>query len=146
MGKVVKILRQFIDYYQENKKTLFKEGCMAALCIGLYLCNEIFMKNKVRHWFFQGYFNDILAGVLLAVITDFLFDPWMREKMSVKVKLVITLSAGMYWEFVSPCYIKDAVGGIWDLAAYCIGGGIRVFIKNYNQAKETSHEEDMYEV
>lgn len=73
----------------------------------------------------QGYFNDILAGVVLLALVNILL--WLFRLPGLKKLLpclALCLACGLFWEFVTPLYLPRSVSDIWDIAAYMAGGGI----------------------
>ena len=73
----------------------------------------------------QGYFNDVLAGVVLLALVNILLRlgrlPPLKKLLPC---LGLCLACGLFWEFVTPLYLPRSVSDIWDIAAYMAGGGI----------------------
>lgn len=68
----------------------------------------------------QCYFNDILAGILLNAIAHI-----MLTKRSFKYTpyrgLCLTLTAGIFWEYIAPLFNSRSVSDPLDIIAYLTG-------------------------
>ncbi len=95
-------------------------------CVILYWLNRLWLTEITSaslQWFFQCYFNDILAGLVLPSITSILLllagRPALQHRWPIALLL---LGAGLVWECLAPLWKSGAVFDWWDFVAYQLGG------------------------
>jgi len=96
-------------------------AAVLALCAVLFAVNSLWLKGRLP--FFTGYFNDILAGCVLMAATNLLLAlAGLRPMAKLWHCLALTVSAGLFWEYVTPLYLSRSVSDPLDIAAYAAGG------------------------
>lgn len=101
-------------------------GVILASAFCLYCANERFLKST-GFVFFSSYMNDVLAGVIILAISNWLAardsaaSSWVASKTGA---FVILAGASFAWEGVSPLLLPWARADILDVAAYFAGGAI----------------------
>lgn len=85
--------------------------------------------------FFVGYFNDILAGLVILTLTNLLLTLAGLRPLGGISAVLFVLLCGLFWELAPLLYKPAAVCDPWDLAAYLAGCGAylllaHVFKKN----------------
>lgn len=88
----------------------------------MYVINQKLLK-KTQNIFFQGYFNDLLAPILLLAFSNFLLSFYEKEWKGKNIYIVIVI-CGIYWEFITPLYKKDSVCDVLDMIMYIGGASI----------------------
>ncbi|RSL30391.1 hypothetical protein D7Z54_26505 [Salibacterium salarium] len=108
-------------------------GASLVFIIGLYACNEWYLKKETSNAFIQGYFNDMLAGWFMIAFLQIMAAVSQYDRTYVIhtfwLQLTITGAAGLFWEFAAPLYVPDSVTDPIDLAAYLAGGVIYGFLQ-----------------
>ncbi len=108
--------------------------CAGRYIIGLSLKADIFLlicsaagyalNNRLIKplglFFFNCYFNDILAGILFPAYANILLY-FARKRMTWPVVLLFMLFWGIFWEYAAPLFVRTATSDVWDLAAYEAG-------------------------
>jgi hypothetical protein len=100
-----------------------KDMVIFFLCFVLYAFNEILFKtiSTQYKWFFTGYFNDLIASVLLISYSNILFVIFLRKLYLNFIALsIFVLLVGCYWEYVTP-YYKVSTPDPYDILMYYIG-------------------------
>ena len=90
----------------------------------LYQLNNYYFKPYKEfflHDFFTSYFNDLICPFFFLGYTNLLLISNNKEVTSLKILLIICLSAGCIWEFVAPFFKKESVTDTYDLICYAIG-------------------------
>lgn len=67
------------------------------------------------HWFMQCYFNDILAGIILNAMM------FSKTKYNTRWGLCLTLTAGIFWEYIVPIFNSKSISDPLDIIAYLTG-------------------------
>lgn len=75
------------------------------------------------HWFMQCYFNDILAGITLSAMMSLI------TKYNTRWGLCLTLTAGIFWEYIVPLFNSKSVSDPLDIIAYLTGFIIFIIIE-----------------
>lgn len=70
---------------------------------------------RPAHWFMQCYFNDILAGITLNAMMS------LTTKYNARWGLCLTLTAGIFWEYIAPLFNSRSVSDPLDIIAYLTG-------------------------
>ncbi|SEG77287.1 hypothetical protein SAMN02799616_04989 [Paenibacillus sp. UNC499MF] len=94
-----------------------------VMCFILYGWNELYLKEQssIMNWFFTGYYNDILAPIILLSYSNILILIFMKKKITNFIGLsLFVMIVGLYWEYITPLY-KNSTSDIYDLLAYYIG-------------------------
>lgn len=110
-----------------------------TVCVLLYLLNiHIFsnLNNYEIHYFFTGYFDDIMAPLLLFSYINLLLSLRNEEIYSLKYLIIIIIVCSFVWEylvlFVKPTTVSDPV----DILCYFLGTLIYwIIYKNWIQNK-----------
>lgn len=76
----------------------------------------------------MGYFNDLLAPILLLSFSNLLLSFYGKDLQGKNVYLVIAICS-IYWEFITPLYKTDSVCDILDIVMYMCGASIYSFLK-----------------
>ena len=88
----------------------------------LYILNKISLSKYSL--FMSGYFNDILAGILLIAFTNLMFG-FINKSIYKFVHIEIYLFAvGIFWEYITPLYKTSSISDPIDILAYMVGGFI----------------------
>lgn len=87
--------------------------------------------------FMNGYFNDVLAGLLLISFTNLMFDKINKSFYSLlKIEGYLCL-VGLFWEYITPLYNQNSTSDPFDILAYMIGGLVYfVIIKKVKKIKD----------
>ncbi|MET3210793.1 UNVERIFIED_CONTAM: flagellar biosynthesis/type III secretory pathway M-ring protein FliF/YscJ [Paenibacillus sp. PvR008] len=71
--------------------------------------------------FFKGYFNDLLAPIILVSFVSILYFITTRKLLiNFWWSLLLVAFASLFWEYVTPLY-KASTSDLWDLLAYLVG-------------------------
>jgi hypothetical protein len=97
-----------------------------AFTVGLYALNQLYLKPQLGGTFIHSYLNDILAGIALIGYSNVLFLLAGRVEHSfqrLRTMLALVMSAGLFWEYVTPLYRTESISDPLDLFAYVLGAG-----------------------
>ncbi|WP_181186024.1 hypothetical protein [Alkalicoccus urumqiensis] len=92
--------------------------------------------------------NDVLAGFLLSGGTGLMGWVFLGRKWFTRLRSIVllTFSAGVFWEGITPLYLTHSVRDPWDLAAYISGGilywSLFFLLFVYNEHKDLRFSED----
>lgn len=89
------------------------------LCFLLYLLNELIFK-KLNNIFFLGYYNDILAPILLLSYSNFLLSRYNKALVGIKSFIFIVICS-FVWEILALLIKENSVADILDCGAYLLG-------------------------
>lgn len=89
------------------------------ICYLLYLLNESILKN-LNNLFFTGYYNDILAPILLLSYSNFLLSKYKKNLIGTK-SFIFILVCSIIWEFFAPLIREGSVIDPFDFVAYLFG-------------------------
>lgn len=102
----------------------FENILIFIICVLLYMMNTLtFSKinNFILHYFFTGYFNDLIAPLLLFSYINLLLSFIDKNVYSLKYLIIIIISCSFFWEylvlFFKPTGISDPV----DVLFYIMG-------------------------
>lgn len=93
----------------------------------LYLINQKLLK-KTQNIFFIGYFNDLLAPILLLAFSDLLLS-FQKEELKIKQIYIFIIVCSILWEFIVPLYKKNSVCDLLDIVMYLLGASIYIILK-----------------
>lgn len=116
---------------------------ICVVCVFLYIVNQKLKfqyTNKILRDFFIGYYNDVIAGILItayANLASFIFRNGKILFKNLMQILLFVLACGLFWEYISPIYRQDQVSDVMDIFAYLIGGIIYWLITKYVYGKLT---------
>ena len=99
----------------------------------VYLVNQVVLKKLKIHIlsiFFNYYFNDLLAPILLITYSNFLLSFQNKEIKGIGVFIFIGVCA-IGWEFITPIFIKTSVSDLWDIVMYLSGASIYIILKKF---------------
>lgn len=94
-----------------------------------YGVNQLILKRISSNWFVHGYLNDVLAMLLLLPFSDLLLGRTSLRCHGVwrsVTLMVIAFGAGVFWEFVTPLYLRSSVSDSFDFLAYLAGSTIYI--------------------
>lgn len=90
----------------------------------LYLINKIFLSYlsiPYLNYFFRCYFNDLICPLVFLPIVNIILA-FEKYKVSRFVHLLsVGFTAGLFWEYVAPLFVKDSVSDPIDLCCYVLG-------------------------
>ena len=119
------------------KKVIIRDALIFVFCFIMYGLNEyIFKSLDVQlHWFFIGYYNDVLASIILLSYSSLLIVIFAKRQIEhfVLCSILIVL-IGVFWEYVTPWYKKSTSDPL-DLVAYYIGFLIYWLVVKYTRRK-----------
>lgn len=95
-----------------------------CISIALYLVNEFYFKKVTNFSFIHGYYNDVLAPILLLCYSNILLTFYKKKViriLSFRHIMCFIFVVGMYWEYITPLYKADSVSDIYDIASYLFG-------------------------
>lgn len=90
------------------------------VCFLLYLINEFLFKKYFNNIFFIGYYNDVLAPILLLSYSNILLYRYNNVLIGT-TSFVFILICSFIWEFLAPLIKKGSVIDIFDFVAYIVG-------------------------
>ena len=96
---------------------------LMVLVAALYVINNKVLKlqtHGIIREFFVCYFNDLLCPYFFLSYANLLLITCDREMTSLKVLLMVSLTAGIVWEFAAPLMKKGSVTDLGDLLCYVI--------------------------
>ena len=91
----------------------------------IYTFNKLYLKTHTDNILIQNHLNDVLAGVLLLCYINALSIVSNQPKLIVtrlSTVALITLSSGLFWEYITPLYLSKSVSDPLDVIAYIVGG------------------------
>ncbi len=89
----------------------------------MYGLNELLFKSidSSLHWFFTGYYNDLLASIILLSYSNILLTHFLRILyLNFYGLSIFILLVGLYWEYITPFY-KQSTPDPYDILMYYIG-------------------------
>lgn len=86
--------------------------------------------------FFNYYFNDLLAPILLIAYSNILLSFHNKEIKGIKV-LIFTSMCAIGWEFITPIFIKTSISDLWDIVMYMVGASIYIILKKFLRRKKS---------
>ncbi|UCZ52173.1 hypothetical protein LGQ02_15155 [Bacillus shivajii] len=96
------------------------------------------LKMVYDHFFFHWYFNDIFAGMMILALSNLfiLIGKQFRLYMfTFKVMMLVTFMVGLFWEYITPLYLRSSVTDPIDIIAYMFGGGLYWLTMKYVMKK-----------
>jgi hypothetical protein len=108
------------------------------LIIGIAAINQTVLKFRFDGMigtFFNYYFNDVLAALLILIWTNFLLSLIQRKLDNHGHIFLLTLSIALFWEYITPLYKAGSTSDIWDVIAYLFGGFIYSSFVLYRKLK-----------
>ena len=109
-----------------NRKEVFFAGTLLVI----YIVNKVYLRTVIDHFFVDGYFNDLLGGILFALAVVVVCRFWLNVEMPNTYICVLTVLAGVFWEYITPLYLKYSVTDNYDIFCYGLGSLIYVLVKN----------------
>lgn len=106
-----------------NIRNCFKDFFIFVFCFVLYGINEVFLKqtNWSIQWFFVGYYNDLLAPIILLSYINILLKTFFEIIfLNFLILSIFILLVGCFWEYITP-YYKVTTSDPNDLLAYYLG-------------------------
>ena len=104
---------------------------IAAIAVLLYLLNQCYIKPTTGHIFFHGYFNNVLAPLLLLSYVNILLALYDYKGIRLTNFYLVSLFmlvVGIYWQYVAPLYKSSIVSDPLDILANLFGGMIYCLI------------------
>jgi len=99
--------------------------------ISLYILNQLILKHLNIIYltnFFNFYFNDVLAQILMLSYSNFLMGKINKPILKLRYIILVVLACGIIWEFVAPLYKSRSTLDLFDFLAYLAGGLIYYII------------------
>lgn len=96
------------------------------ITIIVYVINQEILKST-NCIFFQYYFNDLLAPIVLLSFSNYLLNVYNKVIKGKNIYLFIII-CGIFWELITPLYKKNSVSDIVDFIMYIIGANIYMLI------------------
>jgi hypothetical protein len=120
----------------------FENFSIFIISVLLYLLNRFIIlniNNSIIHYFFSGYFDDLLAPILLFSYINILLSFYNKKIYSLKYLIISILIVSIVWEylivFIKPTSVSDPI----DVIFYVLGTLIYWIIhKKWNQKNNTS--------
>ena len=117
----------------------FENFSIFIISVLLYLLNRFIIlniNNSTIHYFFSGYFDDLLAPLLLFSYINILLSFYNKKIYSLKYLIIFILLVSIVWEyliiFIKPTSVSDPI----DVIFYILGTLIYWIIhKKWNQKK-----------
>ena len=133
-------------FYSIQKYYRFENLLIFLICIFLYILNTIILSNINNYeinYFFTGYFDDLIAPLLLFSYINLLLSLRENKIYSLKYLIIIIILCSFIWEylviFIKPTTVSDPI----DVIFYITGTIIYWMIhKNWIQ-KTTNKMVDM---
>lgn len=113
------------------KKIKKSEVLYLSAIMSCYWTNKFVLRNAVENIFIDCYLNDLLGGMLFALILVWSSRIWLLSEISDKYVLLLTLVAGLFWEYITPLYYRYSIRDNYDILFYCIGGFTHIKIKKF---------------
>jgi hypothetical protein len=108
------------------------------LIIGIAAINQTLLKFRfdgVIGTFFNYYFNDVLAALLILVWTNVLMSLIDRQFDNIFHIFLLTFTIALFWEYVTPLYKSGSTSDVLDVLAYLLGGVIYTIFIRLNKQK-----------
>lgn len=122
----------FRNSLRSNFYIVILESKIILVVTGLYLLNQVVLK-KYFGSFFQNYFNDFLAGIMITAVINLIIVVGGKSQSQIRKlwNTIFTMTViGSFWEFVTPLYKENSVTDGYDLVAYMGGGVIYYAVQN----------------
>ena len=97
----------------------------------MYIVNQNILKKiklNIFNIFFNFYFNDLLAPILLLAFSNTLLN-YQKKQIKGKQVYYFTFAWAIGWEFITPIFIKNSVCDVWDIVMYLCGANLYLWIK-----------------
>ena len=97
----------------------------------MYIANQNVLKKiklNIFNIFFNSYFNDLLAPILLLAFSNTLLS-YQKKQIKGKQVYCFTVACAIGWEFITPIFIKNSVCDVWDIVMYLCGSNIYLWVK-----------------
>lgn len=91
----------------------------------VYLLNKIFLRDFLNWSFGNNYLNDVLAGILIVGVVNVLSIIGNQKRLlliNLPRILIFTFLCGVFWEYVTPLYLRYSISDPYDIVAYMFGG------------------------
>ena len=123
--------------YPLQKCHRFGNFLIFLICILLYLLN-ILILSSINYYelnvFFTGYFNDLLAPLLLFSYINLILSLNNKNVYSIKYLIIIIILCSFIWEYLIPFFKPTSVTDPIDVICYLTGTIIYWMIhKNWTQ-------------
>lgn len=126
-----RFIRSYIDIF------------ILLLCFILYGLNELIFKNLTGSisWIFNGYFNDLLAPIILLSYSNILLHVFLNKVyFNFIILSAFILLVGCFWEYITPFY-KVSTPDPFDIITYYIGFIMYWLIRNLAKERLSRFEE-----
>lgn len=98
----------------------------------LFLVNKFIFKSFCSFWFFNFYFNDLLATIVLFSFFNAIF---IAKLTNVYVLFFITILAAFFWEYVALFFKSGSIFDYSDVICYLISFLIYVSLIHFYKYK-----------
>lgn len=103
-----------------------KNTVLIIITLFFYFLNQSIkndIENDMLRFFMCCYFNDIIGSITFVSIINMLCIIGRYHEISKLIYIeTIMLSAGLFWEYVTPLFRKNTTSDFFDLLAYLFGG------------------------
>lgn len=131
-------LKKCIMFFRENlvrKRVLQLNIYIILAGLMLYILNETVLKVWLKWSWIHNYLNDCIAGVVFLACSRIVLLSSHPGKFSLVFSLELILSAGVFWECITPFYCASSVTDGFDMIAYTVGGWIWYGCTNFIEEK-----------
>ena len=93
----------------------------------IFQVNELIkadVQTPVLGYLLRCHFNDYLGGISFAAYLNFVLSlsNWTSFQLTkIQHFLIAGLLCGIFWEIITPLFMKSSTGDGWDFVAYIIG-------------------------
>lgn len=116
-------MKNKLNFILNKEYWRFDNLLIFMICILLYLFN-IFIFSEINNeftYFFNCYFNDLIAPLLLFSYTNFIMSFLKLKIYSLKYLLIMILISSFVWEFAIKYIKPNSVTDPIDLIFYLLG-------------------------
>ena len=103
-------------------------GVICITVIVMYFANNIYFKRHtgdgLLNYILVCHFNDTIGGLLFVSYTNIFLNTRNQMLEGWLGIVLLCLSAGFFWEYVTPLFRRNTTSDIIDVACYAIGGSI----------------------
>ena len=91
---------------------------------GFYFLNNVYFKHVAKgllRQFLICYFNDLICPLFFFAYANTLLITVHRELTKLWQLFVVSLCAGLVWEYFAPYIKENSVSDLWDIVCYQTG-------------------------
>lgn len=131
------------NFIEKNKRS--ENFIIFFISVILYLLNKFIIlniNNYTLHYFFSGYFDDLLAPLLLFSYINLLLSFYNKKLYSLKYLIIFILIVSVIWEYLVPLIKPTSVTDPKDVLFYILGTFIYWLIHKGLNHKKIPHPHD----